>query len=46
MKKISVLGLVLLSFLVSACNTMEGMGEDLQKGGEKIEKESREHKNY
>jgi predicted small secreted protein len=25
------------SFLLAACNTMEGFGRDLEKGGQKIE---------
>ncbi|MDD2686492.1 MAG: entericidin A/B family lipoprotein [Gallionella sp.] len=25
-------------WLLAACNTVEGLGKDLQKGGEKIEK--------
>ena len=29
---------------VPACNTMEGAGEDIQKGGEKIEKAADRHK--
>ena len=27
-----------LMFVLSACNTVEGIGKDLKKGGEKIEK--------
>ena len=38
------------SFLLGAlatlagCNTMEGMGRDVERGGEKIQKEAQEHK--
>ena len=33
------LALILLSvFALAGCNTMEGLGKDIQKGGEKIEK--------
>ncbi|HEY1327126.1 MAG TPA: entericidin A/B family lipoprotein [Casimicrobiaceae bacterium] len=32
--------------LATGCNTMQGMGKDVEKGGEKIQKESIEHKNY
>ena len=32
--------------LASGCNTMQGVGKDVEKGGEKIQKESIEHKNY
>ena len=34
------------AMLATACNTMQGMGRDVEKGGEKIQKESIEHKNY
>ena len=30
--------LVLLAMLTTACNTVEGLGKDLKKGGEAIEK--------
>ncbi len=30
--------------LLAGCNTMHGAGEDIEKGGEKIQKESDEHK--
>lgn len=29
--------MVFAAFAVAGCNTMSGMGEDIQKGGEKIE---------
>lgn len=32
--------------LLAACNTMEGMGEDISKGGDKIEKEANQNKGY
>ncbi len=28
----------------AACNTMEGLGKDIKKGGEKIEKAAERHK--
>lgn len=38
MKKIaSLLGILMLSFGLAACNTMRGMGEDIEAGGSKIE---------
>jgi len=38
MKKIvSVIGLIALMFGLTACNTMRGMGQDVQKGGEKVQ---------
>jgi entericidin B len=32
------------SFLLAACNTMEGFGRDVEKGGQKVEREAQEHK--
>jgi predicted small secreted protein len=31
---------------LAGCNTMEGAGKDIQRGGEAIKDEAREHKNY
>ncbi len=28
------------------CNTVEGAGKDIEKGGDAIKDEAREHKNY
>lgn len=36
--------LAALSMVVAGCNTMSGFGQDMQKGGEKIEKSADEHK--
>jgi len=33
-----------VSFLLSACNTVEGVGRDLESGGKKIEREATEHR--
>ncbi len=33
-----VLMVVLAAFALAGCNTMEGIGKDVQKGGEAIEK--------
>ncbi|HEU0282844.1 MAG TPA: entericidin A/B family lipoprotein [Gallionella sp.] len=30
--------LLLAALILAGCNTMEGLGKDLKKGGEKIEK--------
>ena len=51
MKRLLVLALAatfaLPSFaLLSGCNTVEGAGKDIQKGGEKINEEAKEHKKY
>ena len=32
------------SFLLTACNTMEGFGRDVEKTGDKIEKSAQRHK--
>lgn len=37
MKKLSLLALLPLLILVSGCNTVKGMGQDLQKAGSTIE---------
>jgi entericidin B len=31
---------------LTACNTIEGVGEDLEAAGDKIEKEAGKHKRY
>lgn len=33
-----------LAGLLAGCNTMEGAGEDLERGGEELQEEAREHK--
>lgn len=38
MKKLSLLFLLLGMASLSGCNTIEGMGKDIKKGGEIIEK--------
>ena len=49
MKRLIALMLV-LSYVVLAglagCNTIQGAGKDVELGGEKIQKEAVEHKNY
>ena len=38
MKKIvSLLSVLMFSIGLSACNTMAGMGQDIERGGEKLE---------
>jgi len=37
MKKIAALFVLSLAFSLTACNTVKGVGQDLQKAGEKIE---------
>ena len=45
MKRYLVLTSVLAMFgLLAACNTMEGAGQDIQKGGKKLEDSADRHK--
>lgn len=37
MKKIIALLLLLIMGALAGCNTMEGMGKDIQRGGEKLQ---------
>jgi entericidin B len=41
---LAILGLIAASVLTSACNTMEGFGEDIQTGGRKLERSADENK--
>ncbi|MBN8531488.1 MAG: entericidin A/B family lipoprotein [Alphaproteobacteria bacterium] len=45
MKRVLITTLTLLP-LLCACNTMEGAGQDIQKGGEKLERSAEKHKSY
>jgi entericidin B len=38
MKTLPVMILLVATFCLSACNTFQGIGKDLQRGGEAIEK--------
>ncbi|HSW83437.1 MAG TPA: entericidin A/B family lipoprotein [Usitatibacter sp.] len=31
---------------LTGCNTMEGVGKDVEKGGKEIKEEAQEHKKY
>lgn len=33
--------LIAASFLIAGCNTMAGVGKDIERGGEKIQKEAK-----
>jgi entericidin B len=35
---------VIVTMLVSACNTMSGLGEDIQRGGQKLENQAEKAK--
>jgi predicted small secreted protein len=39
-----LLAALLLSVTVSACNTVEGAGQDMQKAGAEVSGEAQEHK--
>lgn len=42
-KKLLALSLMISFFsVITGCNTMEGVGEDMEKGGEKIQEKSRD----
>ncbi len=36
----AIVAMILGAFILTACNTMEGLGQDVQAGGKKIEKEA------
>lgn len=36
-KLISILGILMFSLSLSACNTMKGFGQDVERGGEKVQ---------
>jgi len=38
MRKLSLLIITFLSVLLAGCNTVKGIGQDLEKGGEAIQK--------
>jgi predicted small secreted protein len=43
-KKLPVVMLGVLFLALTACNTVEGFGEDVQKGGENLENSAKKHK--
>lgn len=44
MKRTTMLALAILFPLLAACNTIEGLGQDVQKGGENLEDVAKENK--
>jgi predicted small secreted protein len=46
MKRLIALMLVMSYVVLAGCNTIQGAGKDVERGGEKIQKEAQEHKNY
>ena len=43
MKRLTALVLVLVYATLVGCNTIHGLGKDVERGGEKIQGEAREH---
>jgi entericidin A len=41
MKKLSLILATITAFALAGCNTMQGIGKDVQKAGEKIEDASK-----
>jgi predicted small secreted protein len=46
MKRLIALILAMSYVMLAGCNTIQGAGKDVERGGEKIQKEAQEHKNY
>jgi len=46
MINLKLLALLSCAVMVAACNTMEGLGKDISKVGDKIEKKAEEKKSY
>ncbi len=38
MKRVGLFILVSITFILAACNTVQGVGKDIKKGGEAIER--------
>jgi entericidin B len=38
-------GLLAVAFILTGCNTMEGAGKDIERGGEKIQDKAEKAKN-
>jgi predicted small secreted protein len=43
MKRVCVLAAMLIATCLTACNTVKGAGQDIQKGGEKLENSAEQH---
>ena len=46
MKRMIALALAAAYVFISGCNTVQGAGKDIERGGEKIQKEAQENKKY
>jgi entericidin B len=40
-----LVAVLIASFALAGCNTMEGLGKDIQHGGEKLQGAAERHKN-
>ena len=46
MFKSFIITMLFLCGLLAACNTMEGIGRDVEKAGDSLEDSASKHKNY
>lgn len=46
MKYYVCLFLLFSSLMITSCNTMEGLGTDIKKGGQKLEQSAADNKGY
>ena len=46
MKRMIALALAAAYVFITGCNTVQGAGKDIERGGEKIQSEAQEHKKY
>ena len=46
MKRMIALLLAASYVMLAGCNTVQGAGKDIEKGGEKIQKEADEHRDH
>jgi entericidin B len=46
MKRMIALTLAAAYVFIAGCNTIQGAGKDIERGGEKIQSEAQEHKKY
>ena len=46
MRRMIALAFALTYVFITGCNTVQGAGKDIERGGEKIQSEAQEHKKY
>jgi entericidin B len=46
MRRMIALALAATYVFILGCNTVQGAGKDIERGGEKIQSEAQEHKKY